>query len=403
MTGDLEGILSGLRVVEYADFVSGPYVGRQLAELGAEVIKVEPPGRGDTARRTGPFAHDIPALDTSLLFNFLNGNKLGVTLDISTPTGHELLSGLLREADVFLYGGAAAQVDVLGLDHHGLQKANPRLISTYLTPFGLSGPYRNFKGGELVLDHLAGLSYSTPGGLTDKTKPPLKPGGRHALMMAGLHGAAATLLALFLREGTQHGQAVDVSEIEPITSIQLFSVMQVAFTGQQGVRGSGEAAPFYEATDGTVTISPMQEHMWQAMVHVMGDPAWASEPAFVNRMARNANRKAVHDRVTEWTSTLPKDEIYQSLQASRVPAFPTNTVADVLASVQIQDRGFFEQIPLPSGEDATAPGPRYRFNEGLPGIRRPAPRLGEHTCQILRERLHVTGEDLVTLFELGII
>ncbi len=403
MTGDSEGILSGLRVVEYADFVSGPCAGRHLAELGAEVIKIEPPGWGDSARRIGPFAHDVPALDTSLLFNYLNGNKLGMTLDISAPTGHELFIGLLREADVFLYGGAAARVEELGLNHDSLQKANSRLISTYVTPFGLTGPYRNFKGGELVLDHLSGLAFSQPGGLTDKTKPPLKPGGRLGLMMAGLHGAAAAMLALFLREETQHGHAVDVSEMESITSNQLFPITEAAFSGKGEIRGEGLGAAVYHALDGTVSISATQEHMWQAMLHVMGDPAWASEPAFANRMARNANRKAVHDRVSKWTSTLPKEWIYRNLQASRVPAFPTNTVADVLASVQLQDRGFFERIPLPSGEDATAPGPRYRFTEGLPGIRRPAPRLGEHTSQILRERLDLTGEDVVTLFELGII
>lgn len=395
--------LSGTLVVEYADFVSGPYAGRMLAELGATVIKVEPPGAGDSARRTSPFAHDDPGPDSSLLFNYLNVNKLGVTLDVSTPTGREWLLRLISDAGIFLYGGPAPEMDRLGLGYRDLAAVNPLLIGVYVTPFGLTGPYRSYAGGELVATHLSGLAYDTPGGLTSAERPSLKPGGRHAMMLAGLHAGIATLYALFAREANGEGQEVDVSEIEPVTSIQFGSITRYAFARQPNPRGESQASPIYRAADGTVAINPMQDYMWRAMVEVMGNPEWADRPEFATRGGRTQNRRQLQSLVAEWTRQLPKEEVYQRMQGSRVPAFPSNTVADVLQSEHMRSRNFFEPVPLPSGETAVGPGPRYRLAEGMPGVRRAAPRLGEHNRQVYVERLGLSPEDLVTAYQTGII
>ncbi|MBI2886244.1 MAG: CoA transferase [Chloroflexi bacterium] len=398
-----EGVLTGLQVMEVADFVAGPYAGRMLAEFGAEVIKIEPPGRGDSARRVGPFAHDAPGLDTSLLFNYLNAGKLGVTLDLSCASGRALLLRLLETADVFLYGGSVQELERLGLGYGHLSRVNPRLIGCYVTPFGLKGPYREYQGGELVASHLSGLAFDTPGGVNDPEKPPLKPGGRQALMIAGLYGCLATFHALFAREAAGQGQEVDVSELEPVTSFQFGGITRQAFAPQTPVRGEAQASPLYRAQDGDVAINPMQEYMWQAMVQVMGNPAWASQPEFTGRANRAANRKALRDLVDQWTQQYPKEEVYQRLQGARVPAFPNNTVADVVASPQVQSRDFFQPMPLPSGERALAPGPRYKFMEGLPGVGRPAPRLGEHTVTLLQARLGLSQQELIQLFQQGVV
>ena len=403
MVRDADSVLSGIRVLEYADFVSGPYVGKHLAELGAEVIKVEPPGFGDSARRKGPFAHDDPAPDNSLLFNYLNVNKLGVTLDLGCATGREWFLRLLDNADVFLYGGTAEQMDRLRLSYREVCVANPRLIGVYLTPFGLSGPYRDFQGGDLITAHLSGLASATSAAVNDPDRPPLKPGGRQALMIAGLHGAMATLHALFAREATGFGQEVDVSELEAMTSFQNGAVVRQAFLRESAPRGEAGASPLYPARDGTVAINPMQDYMWRAMVGVMGNPDWADRPEFSTRAARTANRKELSELLSGWTIQFPKETLYQNLQGARVPAFPTNTVADVLQSEHMRARRFFEEVPLPSGEKGLAPGRRYRLPKGMPVEQRAAPRLGEHTEQVLIERLGLAREDLVTAFELGVI
>ncbi len=404
MVQDMRGALSGIRVIEYADFVSGPYTGRQLAELGADVIKVESPVTGDSARRTGPYAHDFPAMDTSLLFSYLNGNKLGITLDVSCPSGRELLLKLIESADVFLFGYPTEVMDRYQLGYDFVKEINPQLIGTYVTPFGLTGPYRNYKTNEVIATHLSGLAFDTPGGVEDVlNKPPIKPGGRHGLMIAGLHGAMATMHALFARKATGSGQEVDVSELEPVTSFQFGSITRYAFTKEENQRGGMAGGPTYPALDGTVAMSPSQDHMWQALVQVLGNPSWANDPAFATRAGRTANREALQAKISDWTRGLPKEDIAQRLQAVRVPAFATNSIPDVLASPHLQARQFFEHIPLPSGEQALATGPRYHFSEGVPGITRPAPRLGEHTVSVLKTQLGLSNEDIVALFETGVI
>ncbi len=403
MASQPEGVLSGIRIIEYADFVSGPYVGKHLSELGAEVIKVEQPGFGDSARRKGPFAHDEPAPDNSLLFNYLNMNKLGVTLDLKSETGREWFLKLLEDADVFVYGGTAPQMDRLRLSHREVCLANPRLIGVYLTPFGLNGPYRDFQGGDLIATHLAGLASGTSPAVTEPDRPPIKPGGRQALMIAGLYGAMATLHALFARETTGKGQEIDASELDAMTSFQAGGMVGQAFLRRSTPRGEAQAGFLYPAADGTVAINPMQDHMWRAMVGVMGNPDWADRPEFSTRAGRTANRKELSEFVSGWTIQFPKETLYQNLQGARVPAFPTNTVADVLHSEHMRERRFFEEVPLPSGEKALAPGRRYRLPKGMPNGQRAAPRLGEHTEQVLMDRLGLAREDVITAFELGVI
>ena len=398
-----EGVLSGMRVVEYASFVAGPYLSRQLAEFGASVIKVEEPGTGDKARHAGPFEHDRPSLDTSLLFNYLNVNKQGITLDLNCSTGRELLLKLLESADIFIYGGLVKDMENLRLGHKDVSLVNPNLVGTYVTPFGLTGPYRHWKSNELVTVQMSGLAHGTPGGLTDLEKPPLKPGGRHGLMLAGLYGALATMHALFARDASGTGQEVEVSELEPLTSQHFGGINRYAFTKEPDVRGEGQGGGLYPAKDGTLAINPMQDYMWEAMVKVMGSPEWASRPEFATRPARTANSKEMRQLVGEWTSQLPKAKVFHRLQDARVPAFPGNSVADVLDSPHMRARGFFETIPLPSGGTGVAPGPRYKFAEGVVETRTPAPKLGEHTEQVLKERIGLSQQELVTLFECGVI
>ena len=221
------GALSDLRVVEYAHFISGPYCTKRLADLGAEVIKVEDPGGGDVARRTGPFLCDVPGPHRSGLFLYLNTNKLGVTLNIRSPAGLNLLKKLLAEADVFVENNPPAVARDLGIDYDSLKEINPRLVVTSITSFGQDGPYCAYNANDLISAHFGGVSYITPGRVSDTAKfPPLRPGGRQIDYIAGSTGALATMFAVFARRLSGKGQHVDVSEQEAIAS---FIRMEIAF------------------------------------------------------------------------------------------------------------------------------------------------------------------------------
>ena len=167
----MEGALEGLKVVELAEGIAGPYAGKLLADLGAEVIKVERPGTGDPLRLKPPFYHDEVSPDTGLLFNFLNTSKLGVTLDAGVEAGRALLLRLLEGADVLLVSGVPAEIERRGLGYESLRTALPDLVCAYVTPFGLDGPYRDRKAGELVAFQMSGLGFPTPRGASSLAMP----------------------------------------------------------------------------------------------------------------------------------------------------------------------------------------------------------------------------------------
>ena len=221
---DQDGALSGLKVVEYASFVSGPYCARLLADAGAQVIKVEPP-EGDEARRRGPFPDDTSDPNRSGLFMYLNINKKGVTLDLSRPEARDVFLDLLKDADVLVENNPPLIMREQGLDFPTLHALYPGLIVVSLTHFGQTGPYRDYRGDDLVATNMGGLAYSTPG-LPDHVEdpmkePPLKPATYLSDFVAGLVGAVATFLALFSRTRGGAGRQVDVSQQEAIASMML--------------------------------------------------------------------------------------------------------------------------------------------------------------------------------------
>ncbi len=193
----VQGALYDLKILEYAQFISGPYCAKLMADLGAEVIKVEAPGLGDRARRYGPFPQDIPHPEKSGLFIYLNSNKKGITLDLHTTTGMKIFKELVRWADILVENNPPQFMKRLRLNYETLKEVNPRLIMISITPFGLTGPYRDYKTTELITFHMSGLGYETPGSVDDPEKePPLKAAGHQASFLGGTMGALLTLFAL---------------------------------------------------------------------------------------------------------------------------------------------------------------------------------------------------------------
>ncbi|MBI4233594.1 MAG: CoA transferase [Chloroflexi bacterium] len=405
-------MLGGIKVLEYANFVSGPFCARLLADAGAEVLKVEPPGCGDEARRRGPFPDDVPNYNASGLFMYLNTNKQSITLDPSTQAGKAILLKLLAQADIFIENYPPKLVESLGLDYATLQRVNPRLIATSITPFGLTGPYRDLKGDDLVTYSMGGMAHCTPGvpdyATDNEREYPLRANTHTSDYISGLTGAVATMLALLQREETGEGSLVDVSQFEVVASFMTWNI--AGYTHLGFALGRHPPATFSRAPntyvpckDGYVVIVASQDNHWQRFVEVMGNPEWAQTELFSDSVKRGQYWDALLPLLLEWTMAHTGEEIGRLAQARGIPCFPTYTIAQTVASEHFRARGTLREFPVDGGKTVTLPGLPYHTAELPKHPFRPAPRLGEHTEEVLCERLGYSREELVRLRGMGVI
>ena len=208
-------VLDGVKIVEYGNLISAPFCAKILADLGAEVIKIEEPDRGDDSRRQEPFLGDIPGIERSGLFQYLNMNKLGITLNPETATGKKIFSDLLRNADIFVENNPPKKMKKLELTYKYVKQINPRIVMTSITPFGQTGPYKDYKGGELIIEHMSGVGYQSAREV-DISQEPIKLPAHIFSFQAGLSASVATVGALFHQSVTGLGTYLDVSEQESI-------------------------------------------------------------------------------------------------------------------------------------------------------------------------------------------
>jgi crotonobetainyl-CoA:carnitine CoA-transferase CaiB-like acyl-CoA transferase len=403
------GLLSHLKVVDLGELIAGPYAAKMLADLGADVVKVEPPGAGDLARRRGPFPGDLPDPEKSGLFLYTNTNKRGITLDVAAPSGREVLDRLLGWTDVLVENLGPTRIDALGLGFDAVSKVNPRLVMTSVSAFGQTGPYRDRAASDLVAFHMSGYGYHLGGPVDDpNTRAPLKAAEAQADFVAGVNGALATMAALFARDANGRGQHVDVSTLEAMVPFSFGEIARAIYEGRSGNRLKKDNPPngvvaVLPTSDGHVAISPREEHLWARWLDVMGNPAWAGDARFKDRAARTANWAELEPLLAEWTRQRTKDEIARAAQAVRVPAFPVNAMDGVFASPQLAARGFFQEVEHPRAGRlpyATAP---YRFSGNGWELRRPAPLLGEHNDEVLCGLLGYAREELAALGRMGVV
>jgi crotonobetainyl-CoA:carnitine CoA-transferase CaiB-like acyl-CoA transferase len=396
-----------VRVLEHAQMVSGPHCAKLLADLGAEVVKIEPPRTGDRARSVGPFPEGVPHPERSGLFLYLNANKRGVTLDPATVAGRRLLGSLVEWCDVLIEGPPGVRLGDVGLGYEALAARRPELVMVSITPFGSTGPYRDYTSSELVTFHASGLGYVTPRGATDPAKAPLKAGGRLAEFFAGLNGAVAAMAALIARRRTGRGQHVDVSKQECLLPMLRRDVAAYTSEGEVASRlmRSWKIAPndIVPCRDGHVFIAAVEEAQWQRLVELMGTPAWAADSRFRDRLGRAANWESLKPLIEGWTRQRTKAEICRAAQASRVPISPVSTAADILASPHLAAREFFVEIEHPDAGSRPYPGAPYRFSATPWRVRRRAPRLGEHNDEVYGEWLGRSADELATLGCAGVI
>ncbi len=389
--------LSDLRVLDISEEVAGPFCTKLLAGLGAEVIKVETPGVGDASRRAGPFVHDGPEAEQSASFLYLNTGKKSITLDIASPTGVSILRRLVQDCTLLVESFPPGYMGQLGLDYAALERLNPGLIYTSITPFGQTGPYRHYKGSDLVAQALGALMHTI--GLPDRE--PLKIGGNVALYTTGISAFSATMLALYVRDTEGYGQHVDVSAMETITVAQIHASIQHQF-GRIPVR---RPSTLVRAQDGWVHPGlerGVRPDTWIRVCELMGLSELAHDPKFNTPEARREHQHELLAIIGEWTATRPKEEIYHSLQKLRTVAGYVATVEDFFKSKQFAARQFFQALDHPEAGSAMYPSAPFTM-QGASWHHARAPLLAEHNVEIYCDRLGYTKEGLSQLRGLGVI
>jgi len=394
-----ERALEGIQILECGHLVSAAYAAKLMADMGAEVIKIEEPGQGDQARQRGPYPNHTPHPEKSGLFLYLNTNKRGVTLDLRQAAGQEIFHRLLTTADVLIHNYHPLEMQECGLDYTALERINPRLVMTSITPFGLSGPHKDYQATDLTLWSAGGISWLNGGGPGSDEMPPLKAFGQQAGFQAGVNAGIATLGALFGRLTTGEGQHVEVSTQECLLSILELTFEFYPYMGVTASRlGQKPIQPldFLECKDGWIFLCCVEEHQWKNFLDLMGNPEWAGEEIFADRISRGANWDALKPLLQDWIQEQSVKDLYDKAQARRVPIAPVSTMGDLFANEHLKARGFFATITHPETGPLQYPGALYKCSESPWELRRPAPLLGQHNDEVYG-RLGVSSQEMEEL------
>ena len=408
-----QGALKGVRVVEWGDFVSAPYCGKVMAELGADVIKVEAPLKGDRAREHGPFPDQVSDPEKSGLFLFNNLGKRGVTLDVGTDSGREILDRLLTSADIFLENQPIRLVEEVGLEFLTIHATHPGLVVTSISPYGRSGPYRDYAGYDLNVNAIGGMSFGTGYPHREPLTTPLY----QASYLAGVSAAFASTVALLARDlnasglNNGGGQLVDVAEAQVLAT--LLSGYHLPAYIYQGVAGwrSGNRMRLglfpncvLPCKDGYVCINALRMEQYRRFLSMIGEPDWVNEPRYRDRRAMSDQYpEEAEALLTPWFMGHTKEEILELCIKNRVPCVPVREFDEVLADEQLNSRNYFREIGNPAAGGFRYPGAPFRLSATPCRLVRPAPSLGQHNGEVLRGELGICDEELQSLSDKGVV
>ena len=390
--------LAGVRVLEYCRRISGPYCTKLMADLGAQVIHAEPPKTGDEARKNPPFPQGIPHPEKSGLFLFLNANKLGITLNVQLPQGKEIFERLVRELDVLVEDCHPGQMEKMGLGYEHLRELNPGLIVASITPFGRSGPLKDYKAYPLNISHVSGQGYVLPLPSPNLERAPTMVGGNCTEYDAGQTAAVAILSALYSKWTTGKGQLIEVSKQEAVLSMQRVEAVIFANSGQlstrMGPRTERLITMMFPCKDGHVIAVTPLPHQWAALMKLVGNTDWTPRDYAADREARAENADALAELIGNWMKKHTMEEICREAQALSCPIAPVNSAEDVVNSEQMNVRGFFAEVEHPQVGKIRMPATPYHFSKTPMKLERAAPLLGEHNETIYCERLGYDREKL---------
>ncbi len=388
-----DSALSDVTVLDLSDNVAGAYCGRLLAGFGADVIKVESPDVGDWARGVGPFPDDVPHREKSGPFLHLNAGKRSLTLDVVEEEGREVLKRLAAKAHIIIETSPPGMMASMGLGFDSLMGVNPSLVMTSITPFGQTGPYRNFRATDFGVFAMSGRMYVH--GLLDREPLPYAPDV--AWYQVGTTAAAAAMGALFVSRLQGLGQQVDVSAQETLMGNVDSRCLFYEYTG---VKTSRERWPggipqgAYPCQDGYVVLGVGYDVYFRRLCEAMGMPEVAQDPRFAMGEERSRNAEEFDALFIEWLMQHTKREVFALCQAHKVMCAPVLSFAELMEDPQLKARGFFGQLEHPQVGELPELGAPIKMSETpwLTGL--PAPTLGEHTEEILKGAFGVEGEDV---------
>jgi formyl-CoA transferase len=397
------GPLAGLRVLEMGSLVAGPFCTRLLGEFGAEVIKIEPPGKGDQLRQWGL---RVPGRDDSLWWYVQGRNKKSVTINLKNPRGQELARQLAARCDVLVQNFRPGLLAKWGLDYERLAAENPGLVYISISGFGQTGPYRDRVGFGSTAESLGGLRYLT--GYADR--PPTRVGLSIGDTIAGIYGVVGALMALHHRnQNGGRGQHVDVALYEAVFSLLESSVPEFdrlnVIRQRRGTRLSSTApSNTYATRDGhQVVIGANNDAIFRRMMKAMGRPELADDPRFATNPDRLQYIEELDELIGAWTVTLDRDELLERLQDADIPSSPIYSVADIVKDPQYWAREMLMKVDDPRVGEVVVPGIMPKLS-GTPGGQRwLGPSLGSHTDIILHDLVGLQPEDTAELREQGVI
>ncbi len=387
----MTGSLSGLRVLDLTQVMAGPFSTMLLADLGADVIKVEPPGGDSTRQMPGAVGTDTPA------FNAVNRGKRSIVVNLKTPQGRDIVMRVALASDILVENYRPGVMDSLGLGYDALSRTNPRLIYASVSGYGQTGPSRQKGGFDLIAQGVSGIMSVTgsPGG------PPVKAGIPLTDLGAGLFAVVGILAALENRHRPGAGQRIDPAPVDSGVALSVWEATQY-FSGAGIPEALGSAhrmnAPYQavRCADGYITLGGANERIFRKICDVLGHPEWSTDPEFADNASRVRHRDALAHRIEGITGSMPRDHWLALFEANDIPCGPINDYSQVFADAQVRARNMVVDVEHPTLGRIRSLGSPIKMSATPPDVRRRAPLLGEHTDLVLGE-LGLSTEEISAL------
>jgi crotonobetainyl-CoA:carnitine CoA-transferase CaiB-like acyl-CoA transferase len=405
------GALSHLRVLDLSRVLAGPWAGQILADLGAEVIKIERPGNGDDTRAWGPpFLRDARGEDTSEAAYYLsaNRNKQSVTIDFTQPEGQRLVRELAARSDIVIENFKVGGLKAYGLDYESLRVENPGLIYCSITGFGQTGPYAKRAGYDFMIQGLGGLMSLTGRAEDEDGAGPVKAGVALTDILTGLYSTSAILAALAHRDQGGPGQHIDMALLDVQVACLANQAMNYLTTGVSP-RRLGNAHPNivpyqdFPTADGDFILTVGNDSQFRKFAEVAGHPFWAEDPRFASNKARVAHRAELIPLIRQATVFKTTAEWVTALEQAGVPCGPINDIAQVFADPQVQSRGLKVELPHSLGGTVPQVASPIRLSATPVEYRSAPPLLGEHTLEVLTKVLGLSDAEVKALREAGVL
>lgn len=400
-TNGKRALLSGIKVLDFTQYLAGPSATRLLADMGADIVKIERAPDGDLGRKIHLVSPGISAF-----FLAASAGKKSLGVDFKHPKALEIVHELVRQVDVAVENYSPGVMAKYGLDYNSLQKINPRLIMCSVSGYGQDGPYAKHTSFDIIAQAQSGVMAMTG----EPDGPPEYVGNYFGDPNAGIHGALAICAALFHRAMTGEGQYIDVSQLESLVYLDYINFPLYLMSGGEITpsRFGGDffnICPYgvYKAPKGYVVFA-VAEHQWPPLVKAMGKPELATDPRYATQVARCQRRPEVRKYIEEWLQTFADDETpLRILSEARIPVAPILDIPQAAAHPQLKARELFQNLPHPIL--GTTPIAKSPFHLSATPVEIPfrAPFFGEHNEEILQNRLGYTAEQIATLYREGVI